>query len=173
MSHYLGYDFDRSEVCDTNRLSNAITLRLMQMTDSGEWKNVPDFSAALADRLKKALASGKSGDFSSLIDSVKSKSFTRARVSRALFSAFLGIRHDDLTLLPYCRVLAFNERGREIMRDIKLNGKIEISTSLSDFSQKRLAFLDDLSSRVCSCCRTEGQSTQSEYQRKFSGFIHT
>ncbi len=172
MSSYLGYDFDRSAVCDTNRLSDAIMLRLMQITDSGEWDEVPDFSAALADRLKKALASSKYSDFSSLIDNVKSKSFTRARVSRALFSAFLGIRHDDLTMLPYCRVLAFNERGREIMRDIKLEGGIEISTSLSDFSQKRLAFLDDLSSRVCSCCRIGGPSAQSEYRRKFSGFIH-
>ena len=49
----------------------------------------------------------------------------------------LGIKRDDiiktkdLKELPYLRVLAFNDRGCEILKEIKKNSEIEVITKFS------------------------------------------
>ena len=48
-------------------------------------------------------------------------------------SAFLGIVAEDCTgLPPYIKVLGFNERGRELMRDLREKADLPIITKYSD-----------------------------------------
>ena len=54
---------------------------------------------------------------------VKSKRYTRTRIDRMVMCAFLGITKAALqSPAPYARVLAFNDRGREILKQARLTG---------------------------------------------------
>ena len=54
---------------------------------------------------------------------VKSKRYTRSRIDRMILCAFLGLTTKDLqTPAPYARVLAFNDRGREILKIARNHG---------------------------------------------------
>jgi hypothetical protein len=54
---------------------------------------------------------------------VKSKRYTRSRIDRMIMCAFLGLTQEHLnTPAPYARVLAFNDKGREILKTARLHG---------------------------------------------------
>jgi hypothetical protein len=54
---------------------------------------------------------------------VKSKRYTRTRIDRMILCAFLGLTEQDLQVpAPYARVLAFNDRGREILKQARQTG---------------------------------------------------
>ena len=58
-----------------------------------------------------------------ILTAVKSKRYTRTRLDRMLLCAFLGITQQDLeSPAPYVRVLAFNDRGREILKQARKSG---------------------------------------------------
>lgn len=58
-----------------------------------------------------------------ILTRVKSKRYTRTRLDRMLMCAFLGITQEMLdTPVPYVRVLAFNDRGREILKKARSVG---------------------------------------------------
>lgn len=171
ISGFVPYETENEQVCDINSMSRAIFIRLSQLVQSGEYENIPDFTHELAQRFRKVMLQLKTADYSKLLETVKVKSFTRAKVSRAFINAYLGVTANDLTLQPYARVLAFNCRGQELLKEIKHNSsKIEVSTSLADFTEKRLCDLDELSCRLQRfCC---DNIITSEYTRKFDGFIN-
>ena len=58
-----------------------------------------------------------------IAENVKSKRYTRSRIDRMIMCAFLGITQADMTMdIPYTRVLAFNHRGRAVLKDAKKTG---------------------------------------------------
>lgn len=80
---------------------------------------------------------------SSLYDlqlAVKSKRYTLTKIKRTLNNILLGITKNDvdnvknITNVPYIRVLAFNNKGREILKAIKNNSDINIINKFSNVS---------------------------------------
>ena len=75
-----------------------------------------------------------------LINSTKSKRYTMTKIKRTLNNILLGINRNDvenvknLSQVPYIRVLAFNDKGREIIRKIKDSSEVEIITKFSKIS---------------------------------------
>ncbi len=58
-----------------------------------------------------------------IIDATKSKRYTRTRIDRMLLCAFLGITEEMCrAAVPYVRVLALNDRGREILKLARKSG---------------------------------------------------
>ncbi len=58
-----------------------------------------------------------------ILTAVKSKRYTRTRLDRMVMCAFLGITETMLNQSPpYVRVLALNDRGREILKKARLSG---------------------------------------------------
>ena len=58
-----------------------------------------------------------------IIAATKSKRYTRTRIDRMIMCAFLGITLQDLlSPVPYTRVLAFNDRGRSVLRSARQTG---------------------------------------------------
>lgn len=58
-----------------------------------------------------------------ILAATKSKRYTRSRLDRMMMCAFLGITQENLIAnVPYTRVLAFNDRGREILSKHKKSG---------------------------------------------------
>lgn len=79
----------------------------------------------------------KCHNIETLQNEIKSKRYTMTKISRTLNNIMLGIKvgdilkTKDLTNIPYVRVLAFNEKGCEILKEIKKNSEIEVITKFS------------------------------------------
>jgi len=59
-----------------------------------------------------------------ILMATKSKRYTRSRLDRMLMCAFLGITQEMLErTAPYTRVLAMNDRGREILKKARTSGE--------------------------------------------------
>ncbi|MDP4108627.1 MAG: nucleotidyltransferase family protein [Bacillota bacterium] len=77
-----------------------------------------DVSEGLEKRLYAAVS--KSVSFEQIASMAKTKRYAHSRIRRILLSAYLGAAKEfKETPPPYLRVLAFNSRGREILRQMK------------------------------------------------------
>lgn len=95
----------------------AILSRLRTMTD-GEFEALPYGSEGLWRKLMHA--SREENTLEDILTAVKSKRYTRSRLDRMVMCAFLGITKETLEAdVPYTRVLAFNDRGRSILKEAK------------------------------------------------------
>ena len=98
----------------------AILYRLRTMTD-GEFEALPYGSEGLWRKLMHA--SRECQSLEEIIAATKSKRYTRTRIDRMILCAALGLTAQDLTApAPYCRVLAFNDTGRAILRNAREDG---------------------------------------------------
>ena len=92
----------------------AILSRLRTMTD-GEFEALPFGSEGLWRKLMHAAR--EKATVEEIATATKSKRYTRSRIDRMILCAFLGLTQQDLSSpAPYCRVLAFNDTGREILK---------------------------------------------------------
>ncbi len=79
---------------------------------------LPFGSEGLWSKLMKACRSCASTE--EILETVKSKRYSRTRIQRMLLCACLGLTKADLETPPtYARILAFNQKGRAILRDRK------------------------------------------------------
>ena len=98
----------------------AILCRLRTMTDE-EFEALPYGSEGLWRKLMHA--SREENSLEEIIAATKSKRYTRTRIDRMIMCAFLRLTKNDIeTAAPYCRVLAFNDTGRQILRQGKDDG---------------------------------------------------
>jgi len=98
----------------------SILAKLRTMTDA-EFEALPYGAEGLWRKLMHA--SRSCATLEEIIAATKSKRYTRTRIDRMVMCAFLGITAEMLEAeVPYTRVLAFNDRGRGILRDIKQTG---------------------------------------------------
>ena len=99
----------------------AMLYRLRSMTDQ-EFEALPYGSEGLWRKLMHE--SRKEATLEDILTAVKSKRYTRTRLDRMVMCAFLGITLQDLMEKPpYVRVLAFNDRGREILKLARQTGE--------------------------------------------------
>lgn len=114
--------------CGLEQVSRAILARLRTMT-AQEWAMLPDSGAAegLPQRLERA---GKTcTSIEEFFESAKTKRYTRARLNRLVLWSYLGLTAADIPdTPPYIRVLGFNERGREVLRQMKSRTHLPILT---------------------------------------------
>lgn len=102
-----------------------------------------DISEGIENKIFKAALVAKNYD--ELLNLVKSKRYTMTRIKRCLNNILLGITKDDMELakgintIPYVRILAFNSKGREIIREIKKSSEIKIINKFSEVEH----FMDD------------------------------
>ncbi len=120
----LGKDFPRN----TGKLDAFFIGSLRKMESNG---NIPDgIYSATDDLIKKILsASVKASSFDALVDYCTDKTYTSARVRRAIIATVFGITTEKVKTMPcYTSVLAANEKGREILRSAKRKNSIDIIT---------------------------------------------
>ena len=96
-----------------------------------ELSKLPDVSEGLENRLYDSIRPAKSVD--ELINQVKTKRYTHARLRRIITAAFLNTNADMPKLpVPYRRVLAMNNKGAELLGAIKKNGTLPLITNVAD-----------------------------------------
>ena len=108
-------------------------LRLMSLE---EIKKLPDVSEGLENLIKKAALSCNTVD--DFVNIVCSKRYTKTRIRRILLYALLGISKKDIDIskkvVPYVRVLGFNDKGKNLVSKIKhKNPSAKIVTSVKKF----------------------------------------
>lgn len=110
------------------RVERAMLMKLRTMT-AGDWARLPDSGAAegLPQRLEKAGRQCASvGDF---FDLVKTKRYTHARLRRLVLWAYLGLTQADWPgHPPYLRVLGFNQRGQDLLKQMKQTASLPVLT---------------------------------------------
>ena len=98
----------------------AILSRLRTMTD-GEFEALPYGSEGLWRKFMHNCR--KQASVESILTETKSKRYTRTRLNRMLMCAFLGITREQIEQsAPYTRVLAFNDRGRKLLKQARRSG---------------------------------------------------
>ena len=109
----------------------AILGKLRTMTDE-EFEALPYGSEGLWRKLMKNARS--CATLEEILTATKSKRYTRTRLDRMVMCAFLGLTEKDLTSpAPYARVLAFNDKGREILKKAREVGSFpNIGEKLDD-----------------------------------------
>ena len=102
---------------DFSRLDSAVLskLRTLSLEDIAQ---APDISEGLENRIYSAIREAVSVD--DLLGRIKTKRYTAARIRRIVLSLFLGVKAtDSFGTPPYIRILACNEKGREILNSAK------------------------------------------------------
>ncbi len=112
---------------DSKKL-DSFFIGLLRSTESNASKN--DFYAVPDDLFKKITQNAvKHDSVDKLVDACCDKTYTSARIRRAINSIVFNITKEKATDLPsYTSVLAVNEKGREILKRAKGIGKIDIVT---------------------------------------------
>ena len=94
-----------------------------------------------------------------------------ARLRRILLHLLLNIRTEDMQKLPpYGRVLAFNDMGRQILRESKSMRTIPFSHSLAELAETsadagRCAALESQSTDIYQLSRKEIGQGESDFRR--------
>lgn len=102
-----------SDFADASKLDTAVLYALRKMT-AEEIALAPDISEGLENRIFEAVKSSCS--FDALVENIKTKRYPTARIRRIIMSLLLGIKADHSRgLPPYIRILACNEKGKEIL----------------------------------------------------------
>ena len=87
-----------------------------------------DCTEGLENRIKQAV--NEAGTLDELIELVKTKRYTHTRIERLLTCSLLGIQKNEYPL-DYIRVLAMNQTGRALLREIKMRCRLPVITNLS------------------------------------------
>lgn len=112
--------FERAAVHTLAAGERAILARLRTMTDA-EFETLPYSSEGLWRKLMHA--SRSCATLEEIAVATKSKRYARTRIDRMILCAFLGLTAGDLSVPPpYSRVLAFNDKGREILKNARNHG---------------------------------------------------
>ena len=121
-----GKVFAGAPLPDSARLETAILARL-QMLSQAAFADTPGAGEGLENLLYQA--AHRECTLEALCMAVKSKRYPLSRIRRMVFLAALGVTKADAAgLPPYLRVLAANETGRGLLREMKDRAALPILT---------------------------------------------
>ncbi len=153
--------FASAKLHDLAAGEQAILYRLQTMTDE-EYQQLPYGSEGLWRKLMqnaRALA-----NLEDILSATKSRRYTRTRLDRMVMCAFLGITEKDISSpAPYTRVLAFNDKGREILKSARETGCFPNAGESVDHPYQELEYR---AGRLYSLLAIGGEQPQQEQQRR-------
>ena len=121
-----GTVFAGTAMPDPDRLETAMLSRL-QMLPQAAFADTPGAGEGLENLLYQAAHTESAME--AVCMAAKSKRYALSRIRRMVFSAALGVTKADAAgLPPYLRVLAANETGRALLREMKDRARLPILT---------------------------------------------
>ncbi len=107
-------------LCPPDALDGLLRAQLLSMGEEA-LARLPGIGEGLERRIARAAAETVSRE--ALIDRVKTRRYTRGRISRALCHALMRVSAEDLPALPgYARLLGFREGARPLLRRMQESG---------------------------------------------------
>lgn len=126
---------------DFGKLETTIVYKLRTMSPE-DFKKIPDVNEGLEYRFFEAVRN--SVTLSEILEKVKTKRYTHSRLRRIVLCALLGITDEYTNIpVPYIRVLGFNEKGAEVLKQAKNTATLPIVSKSSDFK-----LLDDNAQKI-------------------------
>ena len=124
---------------DSSMLFRPVLSRILA-DETNVLRSIVGVSEGLEHRLRRAAFPSRSYD--ELIEAVQSKRYPRARIRRLLLHLLLGLSADDAESFNeqgplYARVLAFNDDGRRLLRNIKKRAEIPVVARTARFLPMR------------------------------------
>jgi predicted nucleotidyltransferase len=122
-----------------NDFSDILLYRL-RMIEEYKLRDYLNVREGIENRLKKCAF--KSSDCEELIDAVKTKRYTRTYIQRLLCHLLLDMQKNDIALFKdlecpaYIRILAFNDNGKSLIKEIKNRSPYPVISKVADFSCK-------------------------------------
>ncbi len=124
-----------------------------------------DMSEGLENKFYESARSARS--FAELCAGVKSKRYTAARIRRTALSVLLQNPKGLYKQMPPClKVLAFNERGRTLLKTLSKTAALPIVTKPADYKKidSQHCLLEERASDVYDFCCTDRRGGGSEYK---------
>lgn len=109
-------------------------LRIMSVQEINSYISIDE---GLEHRIKKAAA--KAGCIEELIEGIKTKRYTRAFIQRILCHILMDLPWEDsksfkqIGTPSYCRVLGFNDRGKQLLRSITDHSAFPVINKVASF----------------------------------------
>ncbi len=104
-------------------------LARFRVMSTEDWAALPDSGAAEGLPSRLARAGRTCTSLAEFFELAKTKRYTLARLRRLALWAFLGLSAGDMPdAPPYLRVLGFNGRGRELLREMKARAALPVLT---------------------------------------------
>lgn len=160
--------FRNGEIATLSKLERIILYKL-RSSSVEEIAEINDVGQGLENRI---FGARMAGSLDELLFTVKTKRYTMSRIRRIMLSLLIGIKKSDMeNMAPYGRILAFNERGREILAEAKDKASIPYATSIAKLSQispeaERFAELEIRASDVYGLALDTVTSAQKDYRAR-------
>ncbi len=126
-----------AEISKIEKLETSI-LAFLRTKTLDDFKKLPDISEGVENKLFSSIRVATT--LEEVYNNVKSKRYTLARIRRMVLSAFLGVDNSFFMQKPeYVRVLGFNNKGEEIIRERRKTAEIPLilkATEIGALSQK-------------------------------------
>jgi len=115
------------------------TLRRMSLDDISRIHGVTE---GLENRIKKA--SLKSYTIEQLINSIKTRRYTRTKIQRIILHIMMHLTKEDITIFNkygplYARVLGFSKKGKTLLRTIKKSSSTPLISKLSNYLRQTIS----------------------------------
>ncbi len=108
-------------------LSDRLMLSKLRTMELSRFAALPGVSEGLEHRLYAAVR--QEPTLEAVLNAVKTKRYTAARLRRILTAGYLDIPADlEQEFPPYIRVLGFNEQGRELLQKMKKSARLPLFT---------------------------------------------
>ena len=100
-------------------------LAVLRTLPDSAFETMPFGSEGLWSKVRRACR--REDSLEQILAACKSKRYAMSRLKRMLLCLYLGLSGEDLAReIPYLRVLAFNDRGREMLRTLKKTARLPL-----------------------------------------------
>jgi predicted nucleotidyltransferase len=124
---------------DSYRQYILATLRRMSLEDISRIHGVTE---GLENRIKKA--SLKSYTVEQLINSIKTRRYTRTKIQRIILHIMMNLSKENITIFNkygplYARVLGFSKKGKTLLKAIKKSSSTPLISKLSNYLRQTIS----------------------------------
>jgi predicted nucleotidyltransferase len=119
------------EICSLKNCESAVLYKLRTMS-AQDFKQIDDVAEGLENRIVEAIKTAR--NLEELYDSIKTKRYTHSRIRRIILRAYLGITKDMPKAPQYLHILAFNDKGKELLSEMKKRATLPIITKYANAS---------------------------------------
>lgn len=120
---------DKREICTMKSCERAVLAKLRTMT-AEDFLQIDDVNEGLENRIIEAVKTAENLEM--LYDAIKTKRYTHSRIRRIILKSYLSITKDFSVDVPYIRIIGFNEKGRELLSQMKKKAALPIISKYSD-----------------------------------------
>ena len=111
-------------------------LAILRRTSSEDISRIHGVIEGLENRIKKA--SLKSHNAEQLINSIKTRRYTRTKIQRIILHLMMNLSKEDIAIFNRCgplyaRILGFSKKGKILLRTIKKNSSVPLISKLSNY----------------------------------------